>query len=432
MSETPDQSAVPPTEPPQPARVRTQIEPTAEGLSLVFRKRQLLLGCFMSGFFLFWSAGCITLTIAVIASPELTMVLFALPFWAAWMFLLVAICSALFLRDRLTLDSAGIRLRRRVLFFSKQQFVPLAEAQSFSSYYEETDSESGTGEWGLELKTLGLPLQFFGGLEEGERAWLQFKLNELLRELQGKYLHTSTRKTRRPADPAQAPVEMEMGADGEREAQRLTETLQVASAPVEAPSDSRWGRLQTYEAITFENRGHLSGTGIAGVLFLNAFWNGIVGVFLSVLISGEGLDGDGELGWWFLFLFLIPFELIGLVLLVGLVFAILEPFRRTTWQFQRGMIIRRMSWFGLGKSWRSPVEQLDSIQLRCGDRSEIQSKKLAKPYFKLDQNQSHEAPYRLAFVNTAGEDVCEIENLTEGEARWMADVVYRELERLFR
>lgn len=50
-----------------------------------------------------------------------------------------------------------------------------------------------------------------------------------------------------------------------------------------------------------------------GITAINLFWNGIVAVFLSVLIT-EWLSGERQ---WFLAVFLIPFVVIGLVLLAA-------------------------------------------------------------------------------------------------------------------
>lgn len=55
---------------------------------------------------------------------------------------------------------------------------------------------------------------------------------------------------------------------------------------------------------------------LVGMLLVALFWNGIVGVFLSVAISGWQ-RGSGEI---FLTIFLIPFVLIGLVFIAGVVY----------------------------------------------------------------------------------------------------------------
>ena len=55
-----------------------------------------------------------------------------------------------------------------------------------------------------------------------------------------------------------------------------------------------------------------------------------------------GADGNPPQGveWWGMFIFLIPFEVVGLVMLLALLGALLEPVRRTTWGFSRNSIKR--------------------------------------------------------------------------------------------
>lgn len=59
-----------------------------------------------------------------------------------------------------------------------------------------------------------------------------------------------------------------------------------------------------------------------GLLFVCLFWNGIVSVFLVVLVN-EWMRGQGS---WFLSLFLTPFVLVGLALLVGVAYQFLALF----------------------------------------------------------------------------------------------------------
>jgi len=62
---------------------------------------------------------------------------------------------------------------------------------------------------------------------------------------------------------------------------------------------------------------------LAGMIFLCLFWNGITGLFTYFEITG-GIKNAG----WFIYLFLIPFQIIGLLLLWGVVnsaLALLNP-----------------------------------------------------------------------------------------------------------
>jgi hypothetical protein len=51
---------------------------------------------------------------------------------------------------------------------------------------------------------------------------------------------------------------------------------------------------------------------------------------------------------------------------------------------------------------------------------------------RSEQESDREKTFTLAFVDRTSADVCTIKELTEGEARWIGDVVLRERPRWFR
>ncbi|MFN3653247.1 MAG: hypothetical protein ACK47B_27000 [Armatimonadota bacterium] len=80
----------------------------------------------------------------------------------------------------------------------------------------------------------------------------------------------------------------------------------------------------------------------AGLLFINLFWNGIVGVFVAVgagstggSYEGPGLMRPGAIGYW---LFLTPFVAIGLAMFAGLVWTV---FGREEWRLRRNRVEHR-------------------------------------------------------------------------------------------
>jgi hypothetical protein len=82
------------------------------------------------------------------------------------------------------------------------------------------------------------------------------------------------------------------------------------------------------------------------MLFFATFWNGIVSVFVSIAISSM-VAGRPE---WFLIIFIIPFVLIGIALIVGLVYTLLGIFNPR------------------------PTLTLSQSNLSLGDRAEVQWK----------------------------------------------------------
>ncbi len=204
--------------------------------------------------------------------------------------------------------------------------------------------------------------------------------------------------------------------------------LTVTDHEVEPPSDSSWKLVRDFQSLKFVQRGRWSWTAVLGLLFLNAFWNGIVAVFLGGLL---GLGPDMKIGagqWWPAFFFLIPFELLGLLWLAALVFTVLEPVRRKVWMLEPGLVTYRYTWLGLGRHWVYSFESLERIEL--GRRRGVLSKYGVKE--SAQDARESDAPCALTLVMPENIELCTLDALTEGEARWMADVVLREWPEWFR
>ena len=88
-------------------------------------------------------------------------------------------------------------------------------------------------------------------------------------------------------------------------------------------------------ALTFARAGwrDFSLGSLLGTAAICLFWNGIVGVFVYVLVTGEAEQDTGGNGFWFLFFFLIPFEVIGLGLLVAFLAVLVTPLTSRSWTF---------------------------------------------------------------------------------------------------
>jgi hypothetical protein len=123
--------------------------------------------------------------------------------------------------------------------------------------------------------------------------------------------------------------------------------------------------------------------------------------------------------WWGLFVFLIPFEAVGLAMFLALIVMLLEPFRRTIWRFERHSIVRQVRWpvYRRSQSWE--VASLGRLELRGGEASSGKSRKRSSARL----SQSDEGSFDLAFISKDNVDVCVISDLCQGEALWMAHVV---------
>jgi hypothetical protein len=117
------------------------------------------------------------------------------------------------------------------------------------------------------------------------------------------------------------------------------------------------------------------------------------------------------------FAILIPFEAAGLFMFIALILVCIEPFRYVSWRFECDRIIRRKcrGLLGLTRTWYvvGPIR----LELR-GEGDEPQDR--SPLTILLDRS-----PCRLVIVSEDNVDICVIENLTEGEARWLAHLIHK-------
>jgi hypothetical protein len=268
------------------------------------------------------------------------------------------------------------------------------------------NSKSDRRTYCVQMRTLGKPVEFGHGMSDAERNWLIWGFEQHLQTL-------------REATHLQRPI-LSAGSRAVRQGptEPSVEILNASVEPVSPPSDCRWSRVEERDALAFVRRGRWDPVTIAALVLLNAFWNGIVSLFVLQLFSGKPLDGE----WWGLFLFLIPFEVIGLGMFGILLHALFEPARTTAWEIADRCVRYRLQWFGIGLTRLYQVEWINRLELREGDTDATW-----KANSWLDFS-----PHVLALVDSTNTDVSLIENLTEGEARWIADTLRRERGNWFR
>ena len=196
-----------------------------------------------------------------------------------------------------------------------------------------------------------------------------------------------------------------------------------AKSPREAPSDCRWQRIDEIDSTAFLQRGRILWGMLGGFLFATLFCNGIVSVFVLNLwgfMPGDQQPKGGE--WWFLFFFLIPFEVVGLCIFLGLFYQLFEPFRRTRWKFDKQNIECHWTWFGIGPRWLYPVKPLDRLEMPAARKKSSQNEKSNDLVDMLNEG----ANRSLSFVDRENVELVAVKRLTEGEARWIGDFILRE------
>lgn len=381
--------------PPRSPQLTVGFEESGWGVRLQRSPREWGVGCFLSFWLAGWTVGCIFLLVMVIRQGEPFFLLFGLPFWAAWFAAVYFLLNALFYREEFSLDDKGAHLRKSIIFTTFQRDIPPEELLRFETSWQAGTSGRGGPVSQIDLVTTGQPISFFSGVPEGERQWLTWRLNDELRRLHPQRGHRPANQPRQFADLA------------------------------ERPSDCNWRLEEHARGLCFYQRGQLTLTALGGVLFINLFWNGIVGVFVGVLwgfAPGGGGPAKFSWEWWGMFLFLIPFELIGLLLIAGLLLTLLEPFRRTRWSFGPDEIVYRQSWLGIGWNWRYDPLEVGGVEVRIEDPGEGSG--LGPPNPAANPQQVRQV--KLILFDRDEDEMTAVSGVTLGEARWMQQILLRE------
>lgn len=369
-------------------------------------------GCFLALWLTGWTVGCVALAAGILSQPSIGLFLFAIPFWAAWLAAASFLTWLWFGKETLILQRDRALFLRTAFITLKQRDIPIDEIRGFREC-RSSHTENDEHLWGIEMTTLGQPLQFAFRLPDNEREWLVFQLNRFLEQGAGRPVEVEAPPS--PVEPferATAPAGSSSLSD--------SPVLTLENTADDPPSDTRWARLDQLNTLLFHERGKLEWGPLLGLLFINAFWNGVVSVFVMVLWGGMPVDAAPEgWAWWGMFVFLIPFEVIGLAMLAGLVMALLEPVRRTEWRFEKSQIQTRTARLGLGRTRTWPVTQLDRLVRRP---SEIKSARKGVRTIGRDGGDAA-GTCDLVFVTSDNTELCSIKSLTEGEARWMAHAI---------
>jgi hypothetical protein len=389
--------------------MQVRVEHSGRDLILRDARREWAGGCFLLLWLCGWTVGCVFLVGIVVADPKPLHLLFALPFWSAEIFVVCLVAGMFLGRATLRLSPAGLDYEYRAVVRIDARHVPLDELRGFASSDSTMPRSEDKTSWRcLHVETAGQPLEFAAGIDEHELEWL----GQLLRE----HLATLRHESPRPASDAPPPdSDPAVAAPIDVDQPRRAEVLRPTSRRCEQPSDSRIELLRDWEGLHFRWRGQWSLLSIGGATFVCLFWNSIVSVFVYHLFDEFN---------WFLFFFLIPFEAIGLLLLGGWLMAITAPAWRRQWVFLRHEIRRRTSVLGIGFTRRFSIERLDRIELLCETFGPTTASEAGSVFIT--------GRFALSLVGPDNVEVVRIGQLTQGEARWLADEVFSHHPHWFR
>lgn len=379
--------------------------------------QRLTVGAFLVLWLTGWTVGCVVLIWMVLTQNQPFMILFAIPFWASWVFVFGMVLNIFFGRQSFKLDTEGLNYEYRVLSVrvSKRE-VPLREILGFESTVAQGWQE-GSSSHVVEADLGGKQIRL-KCISEEEAAWIAFECEELLDDL---WKLTRTEKPVRksilgdPVEDEDYPDEDDELEEDDYEEYEIKEiTVREKSRGLEPPSGCDWKMKADFDTLSFEKRGKIDLSSLGLMTFLCLFCNGIVSVFVLGLwgfLPDENIKEGWE--WWGMFFFLIPFEVIGLGFFIAWLSVLFAPFHRVVWHFERGEARRHGSLFGLGFTRRYDLYELDKMLIEPSRKK------------KMIQTENDVPLWALTFIDTSGAEICNVNDVDYFEAEWMADTILR-------
>jgi hypothetical protein len=302
--------------------------------------------------------------------------------WVVWICAVGVITGRVRGFERLTLSPEGLAIERNGFFPISARCIPLEELRRIRvrKFRSQSDSPDPTG---IEIVTLGRSFKFGLSLSTLERDWIADRMERMLAELQ-----KPEERDDREDDP-------------------------IDCRDCDPPSDSAWVLDPDPEILAFRQTGRRHVGGLVAATFLNLMWNGVISIFVCGLLGLLPADHAMNAGeWWLTFLFLIPFEAAGLVLLAAFVLELLEPVRVTRWTIGPDSIEHATTRLGLPLGLRHvyAAEEMRFATVRDD---------LGAPRWPMARQAEDGAHFGVLLIDEHNREVCSIRQLTLGEARWM-------------
>ncbi|QDU56411.1 hypothetical protein [Aeoliella mucimassa] len=408
-----------------PAKPRVQFDLVGDELHLNWRTPKLGVSLFLLLWLTGWTVGCVFLIHTLLTDFEWFMVLFSIPFFVAWFAVAGITAYLLFGRHQLALGQHSLRHTSWAVIRVGTREIPIDEVLRAFVDEEVSHSQNDVPVWHnfIRVDTLGKPVKFAKGIKEDEAAWLAETINMCLDQM------APNRAALKLADNDGDPVESDRfeyfstdSPDGEDdEPYEDIGTEPTVFVPTNnrwsKPSDSVWHQEAEGRSVVFRSRGQWSFVAIAMTTGITLFWNGIVSVFVVELFKNFE---------WFLAIFLIPFEVIGLCMFGAWLAALTAPAWGSEYRFRPGRI--ESCWWGPFFRWPKTIEfqQLDHLEIRRAKRANP-----SNPNPQVTPLGGSKGEYSLVMIDTDNVILLEIKSLTRGEALWMADKLMFELPDMF-
>lgn len=374
--------------------------------------------------------------------------LFLLPFIFVDIVIWLLIVYAFFGKEIGWLDDEGFHREYKCFFFRMRKNVPLDSIVKFRIGKDYSFQQNQQPAIAVEIVTKDKPLFVARSFKPIDiQSWLASTGNVVLGNLKGAGLSDFDS----PDDESLSVNFMEQAEldndedDEDRELlkERFYRSDHVDNA--EKPDKTPWKLENDFDRVEFYRRG--KATGLFGLLFVTLFWNGILSVFLCATFGIIGdkstttesspavvqTDSDASSAapaaqepqswfeklkqkrivvngreepifgrtWWFMFCFLIPFEVIGALMIWGLLTTLFAPFTTQRWTFSANSVVRRRTLFGIPFTRRFDLMNLD--------------------YFEIQPNSlsSNKTTCNILLFDNNNRSILKIKDLSQDEAHWM-------------
>jgi len=281
--------------------------------------------------------------------------------------------------DLLTLTHEGFTYRKKG-FTTKVQFFPFSSIAGFEQVWKSSGKNG--------YYTIQINLKDQNSIEISNVSWVSKKNQQIFIDECEEFLRRQKRA-----------IEVLTPA-GEKDPDDPMEVIHLKTDRLifaEQPMDSEWTRDEEASEFTIYKNGKFSLGNFLSTLFICAFWNGIVSIFVLNLFGVIPGGVKNGFAWWVQFLFLIPFEVIGVVLFVAVLGSLFAAWGTEKWIFTRNEIRKESKSLGIRTTKRFDVSLAAKLEIE---------------------------PDGLFFVSDGGEEeektLCEIPLASQAEARWLA------------
>ena len=416
--------------PEQPSKFRPRITEEPNFLEVSFAKRDWGMAVFMIFWLMPWSAGCLAMLKNAMAGQMIFMFM-CVPFCAAWLFVVMSLIDAIVRVEKIVIDRQAALYTWRVIFNLQKSTYLAMDLKPVNNTLPEKNIN---GTYRLKLRGRDKDLECFKGLTEEEARWLQPIINAHLARIAG--YETGVRPTPTDSPFPSSASEQDVQDWHARQADSATSGEQtigntpgddwITQGPVPLrPADTKWEVEPSFQELKLVNKGSFSLKAFLVLLFFTLFWDGIVftvaGAHLG-LFSNTVTTTQSASERVFVLIFLTPFVVVGLVLLLMLFASLLSGTHKKKWLFGYRGIQYKSGYLGIGKTQEWDVVRLKGLQIKAGRFAETAQSAGVMELQKYD----------LLFIDRADKEVCKIPDLSLEEARWIGSQVMNSRKEWFR